>query len=364
MNEKKTYKWKVCVKCLTYNHASYIKDALNGFCMQETTFPYICTIVDDASTDGEQEVIKQYLQENFDLEDKLVVRNEETEDYVHCFAQHKVNKNCFFAVFYLKYNHYRKKGKIRYISEWFNNAEYIAICEGDDYWIVPDKLQKQVSFLDNHPDYTMTCNRTQLYSVKQRKLTGENYCYKCSRDISPKDIIYRTGLFISTCSIVYRKCVIDNRPAYWSKCKVGDYPLQIGCAMKGKVFYFNDIMSVYRVENSDSWMGQQKWGGENDMCRLEVIKSEVNMFKGFGNDNPTYQNLFNNKIANQINRLIPRHVSRQELKKYKEYFSTEIANYTLSQKIDMWIRIHYVPKLTGLYLKLFQSQYYISLYSH
>ena len=70
-------KYMVCTRCFTYNHAPYIVDALNGFTMQQTTFPFVCTIIDDASTDGEQEVIKSYLKEHFDLEDKATVRNEE-----------------------------------------------------------------------------------------------------------------------------------------------------------------------------------------------------------------------------------------------------------------------------------------------
>ena len=76
-------KFIVCVRCITFNHANYIEDAMNGFTMQETNFPYVCTILDDASTDGEQEVIKKYLQEHFDLEDKSVVRNEETYITAH-----------------------------------------------------------------------------------------------------------------------------------------------------------------------------------------------------------------------------------------------------------------------------------------
>lgn len=349
--------FKVYVRCYTYNHACYVEETMNGFCMQQTDFPYICVIVDDASTDGEPEVITKYLHEHFDLDDMSITRHEETDDYIMFFSQHKENKNCYFFVFLLKYNHYRiKKAKMPYFSKFIKDIEYRAICEGDDYWIESNKLQKQIDFLERNRDFTMVCNRTKLYSERLGKFVGENFCYNKSRVVDVKDIIYRTGLFISTCSIVYRKEVDDNRPAYWAKCKVGDYPLQIGCAMKGKVFYFNDIMSVYRVENSDSWMGQQKWG-EFDLGRFEVIKSQVNMFKGFGDDYPIYKKLFKNKIANQINRFIPVHASKHELKQYKEYFSIEIAKYSLSQKIDMWIRIYHIPKLTGLYLKLFQSQF-------
>ena len=149
-------KFLVRVCCLTYNHAPYIKDAMNGFCMQETNFPFVCTIMDDASTDGEQEVIKKYLADHFDLDDQTIVRNEETDDYVLTYARHKTNHNCFFAVYYLKYNHYSiKKSKVPYISEWQDNVKYIALCEGDDYWICPQKLQIQLDFLENHNDYSL-----------------------------------------------------------------------------------------------------------------------------------------------------------------------------------------------------------------
>lgn len=65
--------YTISVKCITFNHAPYIVDAMNGFCIQQTNFPYVAVIVDDASTDGEPEVIKQYLQKHFDLEDKDIV---------------------------------------------------------------------------------------------------------------------------------------------------------------------------------------------------------------------------------------------------------------------------------------------------
>ena len=228
MNTEEQYKYMVRVSCMTFNHANFIEDAMNGFTMQETTFPFVCTIADDASTDGEQEIIKNYLKDHFDLDDKETVRNEETDDYIMTFARHKTNRNCYFAVLFLKYNHYSiKKPKLPYLIEWTDNVKYIAHCEGDDYWINPLKLQKQVDILEANPDFTMVCNRTKLYSVRQKKIIGENYCYNKSRVVRPKDIIYRTGLFISTCSVLYRKELRDNIPDYWAKCVVGDYPSTI-----------------------------------------------------------------------------------------------------------------------------------------
>ena len=83
------------VSCMTFNHASYIEAAMNGFCMQNTKFPFVCTIIDDASIDGDPEVIRRYLADYFAINDEVTARKEETNDYVMQFAQHKTNKNCF-----------------------------------------------------------------------------------------------------------------------------------------------------------------------------------------------------------------------------------------------------------------------------
>ena len=144
MNCKELGNYMVCIESITFNHAPYIVDCMNGFTMQQTDFSYVCCFMDDASTDGAPDIIRKYIQENFNLEDESVVRKKETNDYVFWFAQHKTNKNCYFAVYFLKYNHYKvKKNKRLYIEEWHDNATYIAFCEGDDYWTAPLKLQKQ-----------------------------------------------------------------------------------------------------------------------------------------------------------------------------------------------------------------------------
>lgn len=342
----------VCVHCATFNHASYIVDAMNGFTMQETSFPYVCCIIDDASTDGEPEVIRKYLQDNFDLEDKSVVRNDETDDYVLCFARHKTNKNCFFAVFWLKYNHYSiKKTKRVYLDEWDSNSKYIALCEGDDYWIVQDKLEKQIEFLEQHKDYTMVCNKTKLLSVRQNKYIGENYCYNKSRTVDAEDVINRTGLFISTCSIVYRKSVKDNYPEYCVKCKVGDYPLQIMCAMKGKVYYYNETMSVYRVENTNSWVGNQEKLAHNSISFMERVKSQIEMFKGFGADFPKFQKVFSNKVAHHIMMQVP-YNDQEVINSYNDFFSDEIRKFSYKWKIAWLFKKNRVPILSKLYCKI------------
>lgn len=141
--------WVVSVVCSTYNQSRYIKNTFEGFCMQNTNFPFVCVIMDDCSTDGEQSVIKDYLAKDFDLIDSPEFVAPETDDYTFVFAKHKVNQNCFFAVYCLKYNHFGKKNKRPYYEGWLKRTKYIAYCEGDDFWIDSEKIQKQFDILES-----------------------------------------------------------------------------------------------------------------------------------------------------------------------------------------------------------------------
>lgn len=341
---------KVVIHCMTYNHGPYLRECLDGFSMQKTDFPFVAIVVDDASKDNGPKVLWDYINNELDAKTK---QQDETDDYERVIATHKTNSNCTFAVYFLKYNHHQiKKRKYPYIKEWDDVSRYIAMCEGDDYWTDPLKLQKQVGFLEVNPDFTMVCNRTRLYSERRKKFIGENYCYNKTQVVNPKDVIFRTGLYISTCSVLFRKSIRDNIPDYWTNCKVGDYPLQIMCAMKGKVYYFDDLMTVYRIENPNSWMGSQQWG-KFDMKRIEVIKSQVNMFKGFGQDFPQYKKYFKRKIANQINRFIPASRPKQETNQYLECFREEIEEYSLLQRFDLWVCKLRVPRVRYLYKQFF-----------
>lgn len=249
MNEQEKYDWMVYVRCMTYNQAPYIVDAMNGFTMQETNFPFVCAVVDDASTDGEQEVIKSYLDEHFDLKDKKIARHEETEDYVLTFARHKTNLNCYFAVFYLKYNHYKKKTKGPYLAQWREKAKYIALCEGDDYWIDAEKLQKQCEFLNSHEECTLVFHNAYVEDADSSIRNGVHKISNESKYI-PLSKIIRDGGLIPTLSILYRRESFSEYKDFPSNCPVGDLRLQTYAAIIGKVYYINEIMGVYRLVSS------------------------------------------------------------------------------------------------------------------
>ena len=241
MNVQGEYKWMVCTRCMTFNHAPYIVDTMNGFAMQQTDFPFVCTIIDDCSTDGEQEIIRQYLRIHFDSEDKNMIRYEDTNDYQLCFARHKTNRNCYFAVLLLKYNHYNnKKNKLPYLKQWHDNAKYHAICEGDDYWTDSSKLQVQVDFLNSHLDYSAVATQSMIVNTSGEPIR------LFSKNTQDQD--WEVGQLIGarrfhTATILYRYYKeLDDRPAVYS----GDVSLIMLLSQKGKWRLMSRCASVYR----------------------------------------------------------------------------------------------------------------------
>lgn len=236
----------VRVSCATFNHEPFITDAMNGFAMQQTSFPFVCTIIDDASTDGTQDIIKNYLRDFFDLQDTMVSYEKETEYGQVIFSRHKTNKNCHFAVILLYENHYsQKKSKSPYIVDW-GNTKYFAICEGDDYWTDPMKLQKQVDYMESHLDCTLCFHNAM---VQREGVSREEALFAEleERDYSGDELSRK---WISpTASFVIRSSLINGYNAMRSKYGpfvFGDRPWSLWCAHMGTVHAFPEVMSVYR----------------------------------------------------------------------------------------------------------------------
>ena len=251
MEKSEQPKFMVRVSCMTFNHVNYITDTMNGFTMQQTDFPFVCCIMDDASTDGEQEVIKKYFQEHFDLENKSVVRNEETDDYILTFAQHKTNRNCYFAVLYLKYNHYNiKKSKEPYIKEWMD-VQFMAICEGDDYWTDPLKLQKQADILMNDDNIGLVFTKDILLNEISGKKMERSLSPEIKLDDNFKWKIIDQRVMIGTNTTMIRHDLyqqIKSIKEDFEGFLMGDTQLWFHSARLSKVAYIPEAMGVYRKQ--------------------------------------------------------------------------------------------------------------------
>ncbi len=204
---------KVSVVMITYGHEKYIQQAIEGVFMQKTNFPVELIIANDCSPDNSDEVISNII-------------NNTPENITVNYTRHEKNigmmPNFLWAL---------KDAK----------GEYIALCEGDDYWIDPLKLQKQVDFLDKNPDYAI-CFHKIIYQY-------ENGIKPFIKDIEiPEtteilDIIYNN--YIPTLSVVFRN--FHYYPKWMSTAYPGDWPLHILNATRGKIRMMENEMGVYRV---------------------------------------------------------------------------------------------------------------------
>lgn len=244
-------KFKVCCRCFTFNQAKYITDAMNGFTMQQTSFPFVCTIVDDASTDGEQDVIRKYVEDNFDFSEGSVAFHKET-DYAHItYAQHKTNKNCYFAVLYLKENHYsQRKPKMGYLSEWRDMCEYEALCEGDDYWIDPLKLKKQVDYFNTHIETGLVYTQSDIF-YQDSETIKKNLC----RPFNGLEDLYKANP-IATLTIMFKSKLCNQyihevQPSTrgWL---MGDYPMYLWFEINSKIGFIPDTTSMYRAQEESA----------------------------------------------------------------------------------------------------------------
>jgi glycosyltransferase involved in cell wall biosynthesis len=212
---------KVSVLMITYNHEKFIAQAIESILMQVVDFDYEIVIGEDCSTDQTREIVCAY-QNIYPEIIKLFLPSQNIG----------VNRN-FEQV--LK----RCKG------------EYVALLEGDDYWSENHKLQRQVNFLDQHPDCMICCHDVQVI-YEYRNSPSHLYCtWKQSEFSELQDLLKRN--FIATPSALFRNNLFDQWPDWFYDVKLVDWVLHILNAQFGKIGYINQNMAVYRVHANGIW---------------------------------------------------------------------------------------------------------------
>ena len=281
----------LCIRCFTYNHSLFIEEAMNGFCMQKTEFPFIAVILDDASTDGTQDVVKHYIEVNFDKSSISEYRDWETEKASYIFARHSKNINCYFCAVFLKTNYFsHKQDKEQFIEEWEKSAKYIALCEGDDYWTDPLKLQKQYDILETHPECVFSVHDYTEYFQNRNIFREHHFPIPFLKE--PGAVLdmeyYLTGPFFTKyLTAMYRKSAMDS-------CNFLKYDVSIDMAMfyalftQGKAFLMTDVMGCYRMHDGGVYSGKDRYPLLRDffsniysICREEGTKDAQRFVYGF-----------------------------------------------------------------------------------
>lgn len=248
----------VSVCCITYNHEKFIKQALDGFVMQKADFNYEVIIYDDASTDNTAKIIREY-EEKYPEIIKPIYASEN---------QYSKGKETFEFAF--------KKA----------TGKYIAMCEGDDYWIDENKLQIQVDYMESNKQCTLCFHDSFVYDMKNER--RENWKWYREK-FCKKDGNYNAGElilldFIPTASYMFRTKYINDVPDWFGKCIVGDLPLKMIMSSFGYAHYIDRKMSVYRVGIGNSAMDKINKQNEEIEKAVEYwkkIKWIIDMFNDF-----------------------------------------------------------------------------------
>lgn len=248
----------VSVVMITYGHAPFIADAIQGVLMQVTNSEIELIIADDCSPDNTSEIVNAIINEN--KKAKEVIR----------YTRHEKNKgmmpNLSWAI-------KQAKGK------------YMAFCEGDDYWTDPNKLQMQVEFLEHNLEYSGTCHNVLIKNMNDEAL-GYFHAETSNSIFSLKDII-QNGVVtkINTTSMFIRSQFIQREiDENFEKLPFGDLPISILVAKYGPFYYFSNVMSVYRKHS----------GGFTSNFNWSTYAQDYDMFYAY----------INHKLGNKYNGLI------------------------------------------------------------
>ena len=215
---------KVSVSIITYNHRNYIARAIDSVLRQQVDFPYEIIIGDDCSTDGTQAILRDYQQKYPDI------------------IQLILHPTRYRGV----------AGRLNNVTNLYAcRGQYIAMLDGDDYWISVDKLAKQVSFLDRHPDYAITFHDT-LFVSDDESFSPYNQSETLDMLTPGATYTYRDvveGWFIQTSTLLYRNHLIGEFPKWFWHVYSADYAIQLLVARHGKIKYLEHIKGARLISN-------------------------------------------------------------------------------------------------------------------
>jgi glycosyltransferase involved in cell wall biosynthesis len=294
----------VSICTITYNHEAFIEEALDSFLMQETDFAFEIVVDDDFSSDGTIDILQSYATKFPNLI-KLNLR-----------------KNNVGSMLNFIENLQRA------------NAQYIAICEGDDYWTDKHKLQLQYNAMQENSQVALSFHSaTELIDGVKGKILAD---YKKNQIFQTSKLILKDGGFCPTASLMIKKKFVEKIPIWFYDAPVGDYFLQVLASMDGGALYIDKNMCIYRKNSSNlSWSAEQK----KDIKRVEFFRK---MLHSLIDMDKYLQHQYKKEIAfaqqRYINKLLKKTSLPLALRKdiYNEYSDSLSIRY----KIKWYVRYY------------------------
>ncbi len=223
---------KVSVCMLAYNHEKYVRQAVESVLMQKVDFPYEIVIGEDCSTDQTAEILRDLAKKNPD-----VIR-------LRC------NKK----------NLGMQKNGLMTLNECC--CEYIACLEADDYWTDDLKLQKQIDFLESHPEYSACFHNGKIVAISGEVIREQYRPSPHAKTVCGFGDLARRN-FVLTASIIYRRSMVLPLPEWIRLHPVGDWPMHLIASLRGPIRYLPEVMSAYRMGGTFS--------SQNSFARVKIV---------------------------------------------------------------------------------------------
>lgn len=254
---------------ITYNHEKFIEEAINGVLMQECNFAVELIIANDCSTDQTDAVIQK------------IIQHHPKSSWIKYYKHYKnlgMMPNFIFAM-------QQCKGK------------YIALCEGDDYWTDPLKLQKQVDFLNNNEDYVACFHKANVISEDGNRIDKYRNLSKKGK-VNVETIIMNGGGIYATASLLYRN--ILELPKFAQSTKAGDSALIYTLLGLGNIHFQNEYMCIYRKHKGGIYTSIHN----NNVEKFKDISSNIKLLLNFRSYyQPKFQVNFNKALQKQLLRV-------------------------------------------------------------
>ena len=259
---------EITVVVMTYNHKDYIKQALDSILSQKIDVDFDILIHDDCSDDGTHQILLDY--QNNHPKKMRIIRQETRK-----FDTEEFNMMIFnYVVPHIK-------------------SKYVAYCDGDDYWCDEFKLQKQYSFMESHPEYSMCFHCA--YQLRPNNDMSSKWFIKEEGDIGMEDLINENpGIPVATSSLFIKSDVFKDFPDWRKAYCVEDLPLYMNAAIYGKIHRIKDVMCVYRQFSVGSWSSQNK----DNVDRL--ISHQANLINNVTYFNEQTNFKYKNLVVNHI----------------------------------------------------------------